>query len=258
MTRKNEKRNRRNRQRNNNSEVSPIAQMFLGALIGKGAEIIASALMDKAEENKKDQPKDEPFTGTRKVGNHVESSLIVKNDGTATEIPVPDGFDIFINEEGKPMIRKKTEEVATDIDEEETKDPDAEEGKLLTYDDILKELYYKKTAYWNTGENGMYHETQSLADYKDVVNCTTPAQAKRLSAFNKLQNIAKFLNEGWKPNFRTNTKNWCIAKWGDNYISQYNTIRNDGSVYFKSEDILKEAIRLMGKESLNDLFSTDW
>lgn len=29
-------------------------------------------------------------------------------------------------------------------------------------------------------------------------------------------------------------------------------------VYFKSEDLTKEAIRIMGEESLNDLFSTDW
>ena len=268
MTRRNEKRNnRRNRQRNNNSEVSPIAQMFLGALLGKGAEMIASALMDKAEENKKDQPKDEPFTGIRQVGNHVESSLIVKNDGTATEIPVPDGFSIFISEEGKPMIRKKTksEEVATDIDEEEipvpeeeTKDPDEEEGKPITYDDILKELYYEHNAYWASGYASIHNDIMGLGCYKDAVNCTTPAQAKRLAAFNKLQNIAKFLNKGWKPDFEGYSKKWCIVKDNDNYCSHYNNMINDGSVYFKSEDISNKAIRLMGEESLNDLFSTDW
>lgn len=39
MTRKNDKRNNRhNRQRNNNSEVSPFAQTLLGALLGKGVD----------------------------------------------------------------------------------------------------------------------------------------------------------------------------------------------------------------------------
>lgn len=33
---------------------------------------------------------------------------------------------------------------------------------------------------------------------------------------------------------------------------------NKAGVYFKSQELTKEAIRLMGKESLNDLFSTDW
>lgn len=241
---------RRNKKRNNNSEVSPFAQMLFGALLGKGAEMIASALKDKAEENEKDQPKDEPYTGIRKFGNNLESSVIVPIDGTATEIPVPDGFDVFISEEGKPMIRKKTKE--------ETKAIDEEEGNPITYDDILKELFYGKTAYWNTGKNGMSHETQSSICYKDAINCTTPAQAKRLAAFNKLLNIAKYLNKGWKPDFEGHSRKWLIVKYCDNYISQYNSVMNEGSVYFKSEDISNKAIRLMGKDSLDDLFSTDW
>ena len=148
------------------------------------------------------------------------------------------------------MIRKKTEEVATDIDEEE--------DKPITYDDILKELYYEHTAYWASGYASIHNDIMGLACYKDAVNCTTPAQAKRLAAFNKLQNIAKYLNEGWKPDFGDCSKNWCIVKRGDKYSSDYQTSLYDGIVYFKSEDISDEAIRLMGKESLNDLFSTDW
>lgn len=91
MTRRNNKRNNRhNRQRNNKTEFSPFASMLFGALLGKGTEMIASVLMDKAAEN--DHPNDEPHTGIKKVGNHVESSVIVKNDGTATEFPTPDGY----------------------------------------------------------------------------------------------------------------------------------------------------------------------
>ena len=84
------------------------------------------------------------------------------------------------------------------------------------------------------------------------------AQAKRLAAFNKLQNIAKYLNKGWKPDFLSPEKKWCIVKDGESFSTQYNQAINDASVYFKSGDLTKEAIRLMGKESLNDLFSTDW
>lgn len=93
--------------------------------------------------------------------------------------------------------------------------------------------------------------------YNDLSNCTSAAQAKRLAAFNKLQNIAKYLNEGWEPDFRSPEKKWCIVKDGASFSIQYNQAINDASVYFKNEDLAKEAIRLMGKESLNDLFSTD-
>ena len=44
---------RRNDKRNNNSEVSPFAQMILGAILSKGAGMIANALMDKAGERER-------------------------------------------------------------------------------------------------------------------------------------------------------------------------------------------------------------
>ena len=84
------------------------------------------------------------------------------------------------------------------------------------------------------------------------------AQAKRVAAFIKLQNIAKFLNGDWKPNFDRNDKKWNINKEGGTFIEMYTTTLNKASVYFKSQELITEAIRLMGEESLNDLFSTDW
>lgn len=255
MTRRNDKRNNRrnSRQRNNNPEVSPFAQMILGAILSKGAGMIANALMDKAGEKTEEQPKDIPYEGTRKVGNHVESSVIVKNDGTATEIPVPDGYDVFISEDGKPMIRKKFEgDVVNNT-------PDAAEGNPITYRDILEKLYFKKMAYWiydKSIESGILTQY----NFEDSVNCTSEAQAKRMAAFNKLQNIAKYLNEGWKPNFDGHTKNWSINKEINSnvYTILYSDKCNEGSVYFKSERLANFAASLMGKESLNDLFSTDW
>ena len=246
MTRRNNKRNkRRNHQRNNNSELNQFAQMLLGALLGKGAGMITEALMKKAEE----KTEDKPHTGIRQSGNLLESSCIINGDGSATEIPIPDGYQIFISEDGKPMIRKKIEG-----DEKPT---DAGEGKPITYDDICKKLFCNNKIYWAYKD----HIESGIAltsDYKDVENCTSKAQVKRLIAFNKLQNIAKYLNDGWKPNFRTTEEKWAIVKDEEGFYAQYNKRVNDASVYFKSEDINNEAIRLMGEESLNDLFSTDW
>lgn len=253
MTRRNDKRNNRrnSRQRNNNTEVSPFAQMILGAILSKGAGMIANALMDKAGENENEQPKDIPYEGTRKVGNHVESSVIVKNDGTATEIPVPDGYEVFISEEGKPMICKKTKLGLME------KEPDAADGSPVTYDDICKKFFLNKDMFFVVGKDiasGKGHDE----NYNDLDNCTSVAQVRRMIAFNKLQNIAKYLNGGWKPVFDGNHQNWNINKDSDTFTAMYIRNLNKASVYFKSEDITNEAIRLMGEESLNDLFSTDW
>lgn len=254
MTRRNDKRNnRRNRQRNDHSEVSPFAQMLFGAILGKGAEMIAETLMDKAE----GKPNDVPYEGTRKVGNHVESSVIVKNDGTATEIPVPDGYEVFISEDGKPMIRKK-------IEGDEKPTPDAEEGNPITYDSLSKKLYLgnDKVFYWDINKDPKLGDIATFKctfGYGYLFNCMSKAQVKRMMAFNKLQNIAKYLNRDWKPDFDDeDTFNWSIIKECGSYGAQYNMSTNEGSVYFKSAELAQQAIRLMGKDSLNDLFSTDW
>lgn len=232
MTRRNDKRNNRrnSRQRNNNPELPPFAQMLFGAIVGKGAGMIADALKEKAEE----KTEDKPHTGIRQSDNLLESSCIINGDGSATEIPIPDGFQIFISEDGKPMIRKK-------IEGDEKKTPDDKEGKPITYDDICKELFL------------------DMIPYKKSVKCTTPAQVKRYDAFNKLKNIAKYLNKGWKPNFKDATQKWFITEqYFGEYQAKFTYSGNYGFVYFKSEYLTNEAIRLMGEDSLNDLFSTDW
>ena len=249
MTRRNDKRNNRrnSRQRNNNSELNPFAQMLLGAFLGKGAEMIAETLKKKAEE----ETEDEPHTGIRQSDNILESSCIINGDGSATEIPIPDGFQIFISEDGKPMIRKKIE---GDV---ENKTPDAAEGNPITYDDICKELFLNKRTYWlgNKKINYLYSDEYNC---NDLNNCTSKAQVKHVAAFIKLQNIAKYLNGDWKPDFDGSNQNWDISKNSDTFIAIHTRYLNKASVYFKSEDLAYEAIRLMGEESLNDLFSTDW
>lgn len=236
MTRRNDKRNnRRNRQRNNTPELPPFAQMLFGAIVGKGVDMIAKKMAENAEEETPDIHAEgisnQDVTNINN-GKATLSKLRIPVDGSAVEYPIPDNLQFFFDEEGKLMVRQKIEG-----DENPT---DAGKGKPITYDDICKKLFLDMIA------------------YKKSVKCTTPAQVKRCDAFNKLQNIAKYLNNGWKPKFGCNEENWAIVKDEEGFVPRYNTRTNDGSIYFKNEDLVNEAIHLMGKESLNDLFSTDW
>lgn len=253
LTRRNDKRNnRRNRHRNNTPELPPFAQMLFGAIVGKGVDMIAKKMAENAEEKTPDIHAEGISNQDVTNINNGKASLTkctIPTDGTAVELPIPDNLQVFISEDGKPMIRNK-------IEGDEKKNPDAGEGKPITYDDILKELYLDKTAYY-ISENISSAEVGEMS-YDDINNCTSMAQAKRLNAFNKLQNIAKYLNDGWKPNFDDGTYKWGIVKDRNKYCSRYNRLTNDGSSYFKNADLANEAIRLMGEESLNDLFSTDW
>ena len=243
MTRRNDKRNNRhNRQRNNETEFSPFASMLFGALLGKGTEMIAEKM---AEAKKIHDIHAEGITNKDinniNNGNATLSKLRIPADGSAVEYPIPDGLTFFFDEEGKLMVQKA---------------PGDKNGEPITYDDICKKLFFNKTAYWVRGKN--IEEGVIRESYNDNDNCTSVAQVKQVVAFNKLQNIAKYLNKGWKPDFCSLEKKWCIVKDGESFSTRYNQNINDASVYFKNEDLANEAIRLMGEESLNDLFSTNW
>ena len=253
MTRRNDKRNnRRNRQRNNQPELAPFAQMLFGAILGKGAEMIANKMKEKDENTPSIHTESITDKDIQNIneGNASLSKLRIPNDGSAVEYPIPDGLSFFFDENNKLMVRKK-------IEGDEKPTNDAEEGKPITYGDILKELYLGKTAYWIYDQNIEFGK-QTSYNFEDAVNCTSVAQAKRIVAFNKLQNIAKYLNNGWVSNFNGENKNWFICIDDGKYGAKFSKWFNDGSVFFNSEEDVEEAIRLMGEDSLNDLFSTDW
>ncbi len=253
MTRRNDKRNnRRNRQRNNQPELSPFAKMLFGAILGKGAEMIANKMKEKDENTPSIHTEGITDKDIQNIneGNASLSKLYIPNDGTAVEYPIPENLKFFFDEEGKLMVRKKQ-------DDEPAPNEETQE-KPITYDDVLKELFLDKIASW-VGISKIYTATVGRANYNDLNNCTSYAQAKRIVAFNKLQNIAKYLNEGWKPDFTDGTQNWFIAEeYFGEYKAKFTYSGNYGVVFFKSKCLANEAIRLMGEDSLNDLFSTDW
>ena len=254
MTRRNDKRNnRRNRQRNNTTELPPFAQMLFGAIVGKGVDMIAKKMAEIAEQETPDIHAEgisnQDITNINN-GNATLSKLHIPSDGSAVEYPIPDNLQFFFAEDGKLMVRKKTEHENVPNKEED--------GNIITYDNICKKLFCNNKIYW-AYKDGVDSDMASPLNYKDVDNCTSEAQVKRLNAFNKLQNIAKYLNDGWKPNFEYGNKNWYICREGvDNYKIYWSDIFNSGSVYFKTEELAWNAFHLMGRESLDDLFSTGW
>jgi len=252
MTRRNDKRNnRRNRQRNNTPELPPFAQMLFGAIVGKGVDMIAKKMAENAEQETPDIHAEgisnQDVTNINN-GKATLSKLRIPADGSAVEYPIPDNLQFFFAEDGKLMVRKKTEHDSVPIKEEE---------KPITYDAICKELFLDKNAYW-IGNVNINTARPQHNNYSDINNCTSMAQARRLIAFNKLQNIAKYLNSDWKPDFSIPEKKWSIHEEFGDFESVFSVSENDASVYFKTKYAADEAIRLMGEESLNDLFSTDW
>lgn len=238
---------RRKEKRNSKTELSPFSQMLLGALLGNGVEMISKKMTEKETPDIHAEGITNKDINNINNGNATLSKLHIPADGSAVEYPIPDGLSFFFNEEGKLMVHKKQEQESA---------PDTKNGDPITYDDICKELFFENTAYWV--HDNKIKEGVVRYSYNDINNFTSLAQAKRTLAFNKLQNIAKYLNKGWKPDF-TLICHYTICKNCDGgYSFLFNPKPQAGAIYFKTEELAQEAIRIMGEDSLNDLFSTDW
>lgn len=257
---------RRNDKRNNTPELPPFAQMLFGAILGKGVDMIAKKMAENNEETPDIHAEGISNQDISNVNNGKATlpKLRIPADGSAVEYPIPDNLQFFFDEEGKLMVRQKIEGDA--------EAPSKKEGKPITYDDVCKALFFNNKIYW-AYKNGVDSDMASPSNYKDVDNCTSEAQVKRLVAYNKLMNIAKYLNKGWEPNFDdTLQEKFYIAYTGDEPESDFpvDLLKSyqvcckvdepvyESSIYFKTNKLAYEAIRLMGKESLKDLFSTDW
>lgn len=237
MTRRNDKRNERRRNNNqSDKEIDMTASFALGAILSK--------IFNDASDKKKGT-ETEPFDGIHKVSeNEISTRVTVPADDTAKEIQIPEGFQAFFDEDGKLMIRKIVEE-----------DKSAEgEGKKLTYDAIAKQLFLNENI-WYFIENGVKKGNGNKYNYFEMDNCTSEEQAKRFLMFNRLQNIAIYLNKGWHPNFNDDSEKYFIYRSDNDYHVASNSHCMNGGVYFKTEELARQAIDIMCKQALDDLFN---
>ena len=116
--------------------------------------------------------------------------------------------------------------------------------KQITYQDVTNNIKAK-----NIGVNVQFGLTKIGTD----CFITSEKQLEQLLALNKLINVAKYLNGDWVPDF-TNTH---FHKFYISYDSdkkkltiQFKQYMNNGSVYFKSEELALQAIEILGEEEV--------
>ena len=226
----------------NNSNNSVEDKAAIAASVALGA--IMNRILDKTfgeEENK-------PYSGIRKMSDkHFKCGVKIPDDGTAAEIPVPEDCQVFISEDGRPMIRKKPEAVTG-----------GEDHTKISYEDIARRLYLEKTALYPNGADISRIKCTNIAQASEPDNCTSKEQVVKIQAYGKLLNIAKYLNKGWKPKFDGKECAYLICKEGGEYKVKYQESCINAIPYFKEGALAEEAVRIMGTQSLDDIFSTNW
>lgn len=180
-----------------------------------------------------------------------ESKIVLPNDGTAIEVKLPECIDYFISEDGKLMFQKQQQEPAN-----------APENFGITYDEIADRLFLDKDAYFHRGfgKVEMTHKP-NIHDFAiDEENCKSESQVRKYLAYNKLLNIASYLNGGWTPTFGNFEKEaYAIGYDKDGNVSPIPCYSyNVGLVLFPSPYICEQAIRIMGKKSIHYLLSYEY
>lgn len=109
---------------------------------------------------------------------------------------------------------------------------------------------------------------KNLTNYYDILNSYNNFLVKmisinntftaKLTAINKLMIVAKYLNEGWVPNFKNEAK-YFISICNKNTLEIDSVFSfNCSLVYFKSEELAQKAIEILGKETIRQALSVDY
>lgn len=136
-----------------------------------------------------------------------------------------------------------------------------EKEKKLTYEDVTKKLFGTKTVYWINKFGGIDYADNIRDCYLlNASNCTSERQAKKLLAINKLMNVAKYLNGDWQPDWNSGEGKYYIflEHINDSLFIDYAVEFQNGDVYFKSEELAKQAIEILGEETIKLALCTDY
>lgn len=146
--------------------------------------------------------------------------------------------------------------------------------EVKTYYDVAEKLFKGKTAYFitkdgdiceksalcvTTNEN-IYEEFGYARTIACCNRCTSDKQGKKLLAINLLMNVAKYLNDGWSPDWNNDKeRKYSFYIKGNGVIGIVSTTEgNSHSVYFKSAELAKKAIDILEDSTIYIALSTDW
>lgn len=131
--------------------------------------------------------------------------------------------------------------------------------KSLTYEDIAKELFYRKRVTF-VGIDEVGYSFCDNTTYKDASNATSKKQGEKLLAINKLMNVAKYLNGDWKPDWDNTEelKHYIWVSSSKSLTIGWHKCNFNSVVYFKSETLAQQAIDILGEDTIRLALSTDW
>ena len=122
-------------------------------------------------------------------------------------------------------------------------------NKQLTYEDVCDKLFVE--GHYHTDDNGDICFVDWTNDCPN--NASTKHQLECILAKNQLANCAVCLNNGWKPNLEKDYGYCIVLNYYDALIIDHCAVlcsHSLGKVMFKSEELAKQAIEILGEDTI--------
>lgn len=156
-------------------------------------------------------------------------------------IKLQDGTEVHISQESYDALAKAVQQ-----------------PKELTYEDVAYSLFLMKKSFY-PGAGGTI--PSSFFDSRgqcitDPDNAPTEQQVKQLFALNKLFNVAYYLNEGWVPDWKNGKEDkfFIGMKFNTLHVGSAYYFSQTGIPYFKSENLARKAIKILGEVKIKEAF----
>lgn len=143
-------------------------------------------------------------------------------------------------------------EKIVDWDESKKQNKIVFKDKQLTYGDICEKLF--KNCLYFINERGKIELNDNVNKWMkyDANNADSKHQLECILAKNKLANVAKYLNDGWKP--AVGYTAWYIISYGHNKINivddYFQHSYCSSRIVFKTKEFAQQAIEILGEETV--------
>ena len=124
--------------------------------------------------------------------------------------------------------------------------------KQLTYENVCKELFKNGYCYISVyGDIRADGHNESFIN--DSTNAKTSHQLACILAKNMLANVAVYLNNGWKPDLESDYGYCIVLDYDDGLMINSCGVQcpySSGKIIFKSHELAKQAIEILGEETI--------
>lgn len=137
------------------------------------------------------------------------------------------------------------------------------ENNVKTYEDVAQILFLiSKRSFRMAYDGTIRHFEVNETNFLDVSNGTSENQLKKLIALNKLMNVQKWIEKGWKPDWI----NMHQIKWVIRHHTIHDTLdimegddtKKGLDIYFSSKSNAEKAIKILGEDVIRQALSTYW